>query len=163
MKILIVSHDEVVRLLPMVECIGAMEEALAALARGEVHQPLRMVTSYTQMLARRYQGQLDQEADDFIGHAVDGAKRMQTLIEDLLAYSRVGTEAKEFAATDLNTVVADTLKDLCIADGRIVPDTEPHQSARTIDATGMIVMPGGVDVHTHVAGGALNFARGLVP
>src|SRR5437867_1210986 len=44
MKILIVSHDEVVRLLPMVECIGAMEEALAALARGEVHQPLRMVT-----------------------------------------------------------------------------------------------------------------------
>ena len=55
------------------------------------------------------------------------------------------------------------VKDLCIADGRIVPDTEPHQSARTIDATGMIVMPGGVDVHTHVAGGALNFARGLVP
>jgi formylmethanofuran dehydrogenase subunit A len=52
------------------------------------------------------------------------------------------------------------IKDICIADGRIVADV---QAARTIDATGMLVFPGGVDVHTHVAGGALNFARGLVP
>jgi len=55
------------------------------------------------------------------------------------------------------------VKDLCIADGRIVADTDLAPGARTIDATGMVVMPGGVDVHTHVAGGALNFARGLVP
>jgi formylmethanofuran dehydrogenase subunit A len=55
------------------------------------------------------------------------------------------------------------VKDLCIADGRIVADTNLAPGARTIDATGMVVMPGGVDVHTHVAGGALNFARGLVP
>src|ERR671918_1418348 len=52
------------------------------------------------------------------------------------------------------------VKDVCIADGRVVADV---QGARTIDATGMLVFPGGVDVHTHVAGGALNFARGLVP
>src|SRR5262245_31097108 len=52
------------------------------------------------------------------------------------------------------------VKDLCIDNGRIVADVE---GGRTIDATGMIVFPGGVDVHTHVAGGALNFARGLVP
>src|SRR5437667_695940 len=55
------------------------------------------------------------------------------------------------------------VKDLCITDGRIVADTDLAPGARTIDATGMVVMPGGVDVHTHVAGGALNFARGLVP
>jgi len=55
------------------------------------------------------------------------------------------------------------VKDLCIADGRIVADTSLAPGVRTIDATGMVVMPGGVDVHTHVAGGALNFARGLVP
>ena len=52
------------------------------------------------------------------------------------------------------------VKEICIADGRIVADAP---GARTIDATGMLVFPGGVDVHTHVAGGALNFARGLVP
>jgi formylmethanofuran dehydrogenase subunit A len=52
------------------------------------------------------------------------------------------------------------VKDICIADGRIVADV---QGGRTIDATGTLVFPGGVDVHTHVAGGALNFARGLVP
>src|SRR5262249_29000770 len=55
------------------------------------------------------------------------------------------------------------VKDLCLAEGRIVADADLPPSARTIDATGMVVMPGGVDVHTHVAGGALNFARGLVP
>ena len=53
------------------------------------------------------------------------------------------------------------VKDICIADGRIVADTST--AGRTIDATGMVVFPGGVDVHTHVAGGALNFARGLIP
>ena len=52
------------------------------------------------------------------------------------------------------------VKDICIADGRIVPQVDGR---REIDATGLIVFPGGVDVHTHVAGGALNFARGLVP
>src|SRR6476660_5861891 len=52
------------------------------------------------------------------------------------------------------------VRDICIADGRIVADVD---CGRSIDASGMIVFPGGVDVHTHVAGGALNFARGLVP
>src|SRR6266446_488466 len=55
------------------------------------------------------------------------------------------------------------VKDICIADGRIVADAERAEDDRAIDASGMIVFPGGVDVHTHVAGGALNFARGLVP
>src|SRR5882672_11133120 len=55
------------------------------------------------------------------------------------------------------------VKDICIADGRIAPDAELAAGARTIDAAGMVIFPGGVDVHTHVAGGALNFARGLVP
>ena len=52
------------------------------------------------------------------------------------------------------------VKDLCIADGRIVPDVE---GGRSLDATGLVVLPGGVDIHTHVAGAALNFARGLTP
>src|SRR6476646_1314635 len=56
-----------------------------------------------------------------------------------------------------------SVQDLHIENGRIVDASAIADDARTIDATGMIVMPGGVDVHTHVAGGALNFARGLVP
>src|SRR5437868_1453266 len=59
-------------------------------------------------------------------------------------------------AHNINGVV----QDICIADGKIVADVT---GGRTLDATGMVVFPGGVDIHTHVAGGALNFARGLLP
>lgn len=71
-----------------------------------------MVASYTELLARRYEGQLDEKADKYIGYAVAGAKRMQALINDLLAYSRVGTRGKPFEPIACDSVVDEAVDNL---------------------------------------------------
>lgn len=71
-----------------------------------------MVASFTQLLGQRYKGQLDADADEFIGYAVDGARRMQALVNDLLSYSRVGTRGKELVAVDFEQVLQMVLTNL---------------------------------------------------
>jgi PAS domain S-box-containing protein len=84
----------------------------ANVASHDLQEPLRMVASYTQLLSKRYKGKLDSDADDFIAFAVDGANRMQRLIQDLLAYSRVGTKGQELLDTASGEALATAILNL---------------------------------------------------
>lgn len=90
-------------------------EQFAYIASHDLQEPLRMVGSYVQLIERRYKGRLDPEADDFIAFAVDGAKRMQNMINDLLQYSRVTTRGKPFERTDCNALLESSLVNLKVA------------------------------------------------
>ena len=109
----------------LVEARQKLEESVAELGRSnadlqqfayvasyDLQEPLRMVSSYTQLIARRYKGKLDADADEFIAFAVDGANRMQRLILDLLAYSRVNTAGRQFEPTAMETVLKAALNNL---------------------------------------------------
>ena len=108
-------------------------EQFANVASHDLQEPLRAVAGYTQRLQKRYKGKLDEEADEFIAYAVDGAERMQVLIDDLLAYSRVATQELELGTTDCNAVFDQTLTNLKVAiedsDAKVTRDDLPTLTA----------------------------------
>jgi light-regulated signal transduction histidine kinase (bacteriophytochrome) len=89
----------------------------ANVASHDLQEPLRMVASYTQLLARRYKGRLDADADEFIAFAVDGATRMQQLIQDLLMYSRLGASPGLFRDASSESALGKALDNLRAAIG----------------------------------------------
>jgi len=132
-------------------------QQFASVASHDLQEPLRMIASYTQLLARRYQGALGPDADDFIGYLVDGAARMQALINDLLAYSRVGTKGKPFEPTDCSALLKTVLTHLqaAVQESGAVVTADPLP---TVKADGMQLG----QVFQNLIGNAVKF-RGAQP
>jgi PAS domain S-box-containing protein len=108
-------------------------QQFAYVASHDLQEPLRMIGSYTQLLERRYGDKLDADAREFMGFVVDGATRMKQLIEDLLAYSRVGTRGKELRPVQAQAALERALVNLRAsiesADAQVTHDALPEVSA----------------------------------
>ena len=105
-------------------------EQFAYVASHDLQEPLRKVASFCQLIERRYKGQLDERGEQYIEYAVDGAKRMQQLINDLLAFSRVGRTTSDFEDVDLEQVMAQTKRQIAAtleeAGAVVTHDPLPH-------------------------------------
>ncbi|MEO8205617.1 MAG: PAS domain S-box protein [Chthoniobacterales bacterium] len=127
-------------------------------ASHDLQEPLRAVASCVQLLQKRYSGKLDARADEFIEHSVSGIKRMETLINDLLAYSRVGTQAKPLVKTDCSVVVKNVLANLAVAiaesDAVVTHDPLPMVEADTTQLS---------QVFQNLIGNAIKFRAALPP
>jgi PAS domain S-box-containing protein len=106
------AEEEREHLLADVERSNRELEQFAYVASHDLQEPLRMVASYIGLLEKKYKGQLDEKADKYIFFATDGARRMQKLIDGLLAYSRVSTRGRPFGPVELNTVFEDAIANL---------------------------------------------------
>ena len=133
-------------------------EQFAYVASHDLQEPLRMVAAYTQLLAERYRGKLDENADKYIGYAVEGALRMRTLILDLLAFSRVGRGETDRKNGECNAALNNALENLRSAieeSGAVV--THDHLPAVAVDPSQL------VQLFQNLIGNAIKFRGKEVP
>jgi PAS domain S-box-containing protein len=133
-------------------------QQFAYIAAHDLQEPLRMVASYTQLLAKRYKGRLDSDADEFIAFAVDGAHRMQVLIGDLLAYCRVGTTGNELRETSSEAALEQALLNLqgaILENGGVVT----HDPLPSVIADGAQL----VQLFQNVVGNAIKYRSAELP
>jgi PAS domain S-box-containing protein len=145
------AHEELKR-------SNAELEQFAYVASHDLQEPLRMVASYTQLLERRYESKFDNDAREFMAYIVDGAARMKQLIEDLLAYSRVGTRGAEFRRVSAETALRRALFNLRAAieeAGAVVT----HDALPTLPADEMQL----TQLFQNLVGNALKFRSASVP
>jgi light-regulated signal transduction histidine kinase (bacteriophytochrome) len=133
-------------------------EQFAYVASHDLQEPLRMVTSYLQLIEKRYKDKLDADGEEFIGFAVDGAMRMKRMIDGLLAYSRVSTRSQPLEPINCEDLLAQTLSNLQVAiqerDALITHDPLP-----TVMADGTQMMA----VFQNLVGNAIKFHAGRQP
>ena len=133
-------------------------QQFAYVSSHDLQEPLRMVSSYTQLLAKRYKGRLDSDADEFIAFAVDGCNRMQGLIQDLLAYARAGTNEKKLREVSSENALQKALINLRAAitqSGAVV--THDALPAITTDETQF------TQIFQNLVGNAIKYRRAEVP
>jgi PAS domain S-box-containing protein len=148
----------------LVKTVGELKRSndelqqFAYVASHDLQEPLRMVASYTQLLAKRYQGRLDSDADEFIAYAVDGCNRMQGLIKDLLAYSRAGTNGKALRKISGENALKDALTNLrgAIEESSAVVS---HDSLPAISTDDVQL----AQVFQNLVGNAIKYRRAEVP
>jgi PAS domain S-box-containing protein len=134
-------------------------EQFAYIASHDLQEPLRMVASYTDLLAQRYQGQLDEKADKFIRYIIDGATRMQRLVTDLLAYSRVGSQRSAMRPVNAEDVLKDVLQSL----GPLIRESGASIEVRTPLPTVMADEVQLMQVLQNLIGNAIKFRSNQPP
>lgn len=153
-------HTELQLMTTLEELRRSNDELLqfANVASHDLQEPLRMVASYTQLLARRYEGRLDADADEFIMYAVDGCSRMQRLIEDLLTYSRVAANAKTLSIVSSEDSLREALANLRVT-------IEESGALVTNDPLPLLMMDGTqlTSVFQNLVGNALKYRGALSP
>jgi PAS domain S-box-containing protein len=148
----------------LVKTVGELKRSneelqqFAYVSSHDLQEPLRMVASYTQLLAKRYKGRLDSDADEFIAFAVDGCNRMQGLIQDLLAYSRAGATGKVLCDVSGEDALQGALKNLRITIGQsgAVVTHDPLPAIRT-DETQL------TQVFQNLVGNAIKYRSAELP